>query len=357
MWRSPSLITLDGTFGEGGGQILRTALSLSVLTGKAFRLDAARARRDRPGLRRQHVTAVHAASEISGGEAEGAEIDSRSVAFYPGPARAGNYSFRIGTAGSATLVLQTVLPPLLLADGASTVAVVGGTYNDQAPPYDFLAEVFFPLVNRMGPRVSAKLECAGFYPHGGGRIVTRIEPASRLVPLELGERPDGATISARALVSRLPLGIALRELAVVRERLSPPDDDVLVPDTVRGALGPGNVLLISVRTGETSELFSAVGRRGVPSEEVAAEAVGEAESYLASRAAVGEHLADQLLLPLAMAGGGSFTASAVSLHATTNMEVIREFLPVEFASEAMEGGWRITCRPRPGLAPESAREP
>jgi RNA 3'-terminal phosphate cyclase (ATP) len=182
------LIRIDGRLGEGGGQILRTSLSLSLVTGKAFRIENIRAGREKPGLLRQHLAAVLAAAEVCGGEVEGAVPGSSCLTFRPGPVRPGQYRFSVGTAGSATLVFQTVLPALMLGSWPSSVEVEGGTHNMAAPPYDFLSRTFVPLVNRMGPNVSLRFERYGFYPAGGGRFSAEIQPAVALKPLHLGER-------------------------------------------------------------------------------------------------------------------------------------------------------------------------
>ena len=182
------MITIDGSEGEGGGQILRTALALSLVTGQPFRIERIRARRQKPGLLRQHLTAVEAAKSVGCAEVSGAAINSQVLEFRPGPVTPGNYRFAVGTAGSATLVLQTVLPSLLTASGPSTLTVEGGTHNPFAPPFDFLARSFMPLIHQMGPRVELELRTPGFFPAGGGRFHARIVPVKRLSRLILAER-------------------------------------------------------------------------------------------------------------------------------------------------------------------------
>ncbi|MGC4118346.1 MAG: RNA 3'-terminal phosphate cyclase [Myxococcales bacterium] len=206
------MIVIDGSQGEGGGQIVRTSLALSLVTGKAFRIEKVRAGRAKPGLMRQHLTAVEAAQAIGGAHVEGAAVRSGALTFTPGTVKPGSYTFSIGTAGSATLVLQTVLPALLRASGPSTLVLEGGTHNPLAPPFDFLARCFLPLVSSMGPRVTATLQQPGFYPAGGGRFTVEIAPAAKLAPLELVERGPIQRRLARALVAHLPPTIAHREL-------------------------------------------------------------------------------------------------------------------------------------------------
>lgn len=332
------MLNIDGSIGEGGGQIVRTALALSIVTGTPVRLFNIRAGRGKPGLLRQHLTAVRAAAEVCDGEAGGAQLGSRELRFRPGKVRGGDYRFAVGTAGSATLVLQTVLPPLLLADGPSKLTLEGGTHNPYAPPVDFLARAFLPLVERMGPRVAVRLERHGFYPAGGGRFTAHIEPAP-LAPLHLPERGNVLRCEAEALVAGLPRDIAERELAVVRDRLGWPEHALHVRELPR-THGPGNALLLTIDCDHVAEVFTGFGERGVRAESVAAAAADEALRYLAAGAPVDQHLADQLLLPLALARGGSFVTGPLTEHSRTNRQIIEMFLDVRFREEALEGGRR-----------------
>jgi RNA 3'-terminal phosphate cyclase (ATP) len=218
------MIQIDGSLGEGGGQVLRTALALALVTGQPFRLEKIRAGRAKPGLLRQHLTAVQAAARIGAARVEGAVLGSTSLVFEPGAIRPGNYHFDIGTAGSTTLVLQTILPPLLAAGGPSRLTLVGGTHNGLAPPFDFLARTFLPLLNRLGPAVAATLERPGFFPAGGGRLTAEIQPAPRLSPLCLGERGALRQQWARVLIAGLPPAIAERECQVLRQKLGWPEE-------------------------------------------------------------------------------------------------------------------------------------
>src|SRR5687768_11762544 len=182
------MITIDGSEGEGGGQVLRTSLSLSLVTGKPFRIEKIRANRSRPGVMRQHVTAVEAACAIGGAECEELAVGASTLTFTPGKVVPGEHLFAVGTAGSTSLVLQTILPVLMLAGGPSRLRLEGGTHNMQAPPFEFIERCFLPIVNRMGPQVSAKLVRHGFYPAGGGCVEVEIEPAAQLAQIELVER-------------------------------------------------------------------------------------------------------------------------------------------------------------------------
>lgn len=313
------MLTLDGSFGEGGGQILRSSLALSMMTRQKLRLVNIRAGRSKPGLLRQHLACVHAARQVCNAEVTGAELGSREVTFAPGPIRTGTYDFPIGSAGSTSLVLQTVLPALLLGAEPSTIRLQGGTHNPAAPTYDFLSEIYFPILRAMGASIDAELRTVGFYPAGGGEVVVRLQgPVSR--PIELGKLTGAEPITAWILSNQVPAHVGLRELAVVAKVL-----DVCVdPPDLRRAESPGPGNVVCLRIGQW-ELISAFGERGRPAERVAAEAVDQAQAYLAAGAAVGEHLADQLLLPMAWTGG-SFRTGELSTHATTNIDVVRRFL-------------------------------
>ena len=354
------MITIDGSQGEGGGQVLRSSLALSLVTGQPFTITNIRAGRKKPGLMRQHLTAVNAATEVGQAKVTGASLRSTELTFEPGELSPGEYHFAVGTAGSATLVLQTVLPALLCASAPSTLRLEGGTHNPWAPPFDFLSRAFLPLVNRMGPTVDATLVRPGFYPAGGGEFHVIITPArgsadrrgpglrtarqelrppdgrcgarplhGGLEPLELLDRGDVKKVTATAKVAHLPRNIAERELRVIGDKLGLSEDDLVVEE-VAGSRGPGNVVSIEIECEHLTEVFTGFGQRQVPAEVVATNAVEQARRYLSKDAAVGEYLADQLLIPLALAGGGAFRTLGLSRHAQTNIEVIKAFLDVGF---------------------------
>jgi RNA 3'-terminal phosphate cyclase (ATP) len=362
-------ITIDGSQGEGGGQILRSSLALSMLSGQPFRIEKIRANRDKPGLMRQHLTAVNAAAAICGAQLDGAAIGSRQLTFLPGPVKAGDYTFATGSAGSTTLVLQTVLPPLLLAEAPSALTLEGGTHNIHAPPLDFLQKAFVPVLNQMGPRVELALERAGFYPAGGGRVFATITPAAKLSPIMIGKRGQITRQLARALCAGLPGEIAVRELEVIGKGLKWPPELLqirqLPPDQ-----GPGNIVMIEIESacGTTTgapgppqdhsstmtaaaplppqyicEVFTGFGQRGVRAEAVADDALQQAKRYLAAGAPVGQCLADQLILPFALAGGGSYVTMEPTLHTTTNIEVVQKFLPTKVTCEQVSGEqWKVS---------------
>ncbi|TAK01187.1 MAG: RNA 3'-terminal phosphate cyclase [Candidatus Manganitrophaceae bacterium] len=320
------MLKIDGSYQEGGGQILRTALALSLVTHTPIRIEKIRAGRKRPGLMRQHLAAVNAAATVGHAAVVGNTLGSQELTFIPGEMTAGEYTFPIGSAGSTTLVLQTVLPALLSAKGWSRLTLEGGTHNTTAPPYDFLEKAFLPLLRRAGAQVSSTLKRAGFYPAGGGRMEVIIEPATSFIPIDLSSRGEIRRRSARAILSRLPRKIAERELAVIERELSWGRDLLTIEEW--DSAGPGNVLLLEVESEQLTELFSSFGERGLPAEIVADRAVKEVRRYLAAGVAVGEHLADQLLLPMALMKGGCFSTLPPSRHTLTNIDIIRKFLTV-----------------------------
>jgi len=324
------MIAIDGASGEGGGQILRTSLALALVTGQPFEMRRIRAARSKPGLQRQHLTAVLAAAEVGAAEVRGAVLNSQHLIFAPQGIRAGEYHFRIGTAGSASLVLQTVLPALAMADGPSRLLLEGGTHNSLAPPFEFLQKAYLPLLARMGPRVEATLERHGFYPAGGGRVSVSVVPKKPWTPLELFQRGRVIQRRVRAIVSRLPRHIAEREIRTALDRLAWPRECGLIEEVE--SAGPGNAVVVEVGCEHVTEVFTGFGQRGVPAEQVAASAADEARRYLAADVPVGEHLADQLLLPMAISGGGGFRTLAPSSHATTNIATLANFLEVQVAA-------------------------
>jgi RNA 3'-terminal phosphate cyclase (ATP) len=337
---------IDGAQGEGGGQIIRSSLALSLVTGRSFRIENIRAGREKPGLRRQHLAAVRAAAEICKGRVTGAEVGSTTLAFDPQPVCPGSYRFAVGTAGSATLVLQTVLPACLLTKGAFEMVFEGGTANQWAPPFDFLQRAYLPLVTRMGPFVEAHLERQGFYPAGGGRFSMIVDSSGTLSGFDLLERGTLLSRSVRGLVANLPLHIAEREVRTALDRLG--WNDVYGVAEKTAAHGAGNIVFIELQYEHVTEVFTGFGRLGVRAEQVAEEAAAEATAYLATDAPVGPHLADQLLLPLGLsawlahrsgsAGGGAFRTLPLTLHSTTHMNILKAFLDIDIRVEDADTG-------------------
>ncbi|WP_075794104.1 RNA 3'-terminal phosphate cyclase [Massilia putida] len=330
------MIELDGAAGEGGGQILRSALTLAMITGQPFRIRNIRANRTKPGLMRQHLVAVEAALQVCGGEAAGAALGSQDLTFVPGPVKGGDYAFAIGTAGSCTLVLQAVLPVLLKADKPSTLRLAGGTHNPMAPPVQFLQRAWCPRLAEMGAHIDIRLERFGFYPAGGGVVEARVEPCTELRPRTWMGRGERRAAYAEAFVAGVPERVALRELECVGQALHWHEDQLLVR-SLPANQGPGNALMLTLEYDHATEVFTAFGEKSFSSERVAHQAVQRTRQYLESRAAFAEYLADQMMLPLALAGGGGFTLDEVSMHARTNAQVIETFLPVCFAFDRQDG--------------------
>jgi RNA 3'-terminal phosphate cyclase (ATP) len=247
------MLIIDGSYNEGGGQILRTALTLSLATRRPFRIEKIRAGRKRAGLLRQHLTAVEVARRIGGAEVRGAEINSQQLTFVPQDVAPGDYQFSIGTAGSTTLVLQTVLPVLMLASKPSTLVLEGGTHNPAAPPYDFIERVYVPLLNRLGAQIHTELLAPGFFPAGGGKLKVTIEPPVELRRFTLTERGEIRRRSARALVANLPRSIAERELAVVERKLG--WEAANLNAEIVSSRGPGNILMVEVECENVTEIF------------------------------------------------------------------------------------------------------
>jgi RNA 3'-terminal phosphate cyclase (ATP) len=330
------IIQLDGT--SGGGQMLRTALSLSMITGQPFRMVNIRGKRPKPGLMRQHLTCVKAACEISGGTHDGAEIGSTEIVFRAGQVRGGSLSFAIGTAGSTTLLLQTLLPALLHADGPSTLRLEGGTHNPLAPPFEFMDRVFLPILRRMGVEVDVSLLETGFAPVGGGVIECRIQPCRKLTVLDLHERGDLKSLSIRVPIRNLPPSIAGRILKAATAELPCEDASIEIREP-----GPGRGVCCLCEAGfeHISELASCIGEAHVTAERVGKSAGKALQDYLRGRSVVGCHLADQLLLPFALAGGGSFITVNLDDHVATNLAVIAAFLPIRAHIEDAGHGLRV----------------
>ncbi|BDS05506.1 RNA 3'-terminal phosphate cyclase [Oceaniferula spumae] len=324
------MITLNGQ--NGGGQILRTALSLSMVTGEAFKISNIRGLRKKPGLMRQHLTCVQAAAEISNGATDGAEIGSTELIFKPDAVQAGDYHFKIGTAGSTTLLAQTLIPALLHADSTSNIVLEGGTHNPLAPSACFMNEVFLPQLKSMGADVNLTLKRHGFAPAGGGMIECQIKPVKKWKPVHLTERGEELSRQVTCHLAHVSDQVAERELSAVCKSLDWDDDCTKTVDATDSS-GPGNCLSVSTKFAKVTEMVTSHGSYGKSSERVARTAVKSFRNYLNSGAVVGHHLADQLLLPMALGGGGSMITTAPTNHMLTNIKVIQAFLDVAISIE------------------------
>lgn len=321
-----SPVVLDGSLGEGGGQILRTALALSLATGRPFRIENIRAGRRKPGLLRQHLTGVKLAAAIGCAELEGATLGSTALTFRPQACQAGAHHVKVGTAGSTSLVCQAVAPALLFADGPSRLTIEGGTHATSAPPFEFLDAAWGRALRDHGATLRMDLERPGFFPAGGGRVSVAVEPWHAPRPVHLVERGARVSVEAVALVSKIAGAVGERELKVVEQRLGWPKDALHVR-TCRDAIGPGNVLILRLAYEHVTEVIVSFGALGRPAEAVARAACSAVRQWLRHEAPVGPHLADQLMLPLVLGAGGVYRTQGLTPHSRTNIDTIQRFLP------------------------------
>jgi RNA 3'-terminal phosphate cyclase (ATP) len=334
------LIVIDGSQGEGGGQIFRTSLSLAACLGKPVQIEHIRSGRKKSGLLRQHLTCLRAVQAICDATVLGDELGSEKVTFIPGAIKPGEYHFAIGTAGSTTLVLQTVLFPLLLAGGSCEVLLEGGTHNGMAPSYDFVAESFLPMLAKMGVRIETQLQRYGFYPAGGGAWRVKIYPATDIAELILLECGEQTSQRAVAISSRIPEHVTSRELARVQSLCGWPQA-CLNQRLVKSA-GPGNILSLQVGMKNVTHVCDSLGERGVSAERVVDRAVEALNHFLSAKVPVGEYLADQLILPMVLGRGGRFRTVKPSTHLLTNIDVVRSMTGADIQlKEIRENCWEV----------------
>ena len=334
------MLEIDGSFGEGGGQILRTSLALSLITGRPFHLRDIRRGRRKPGLQPQHLACVRAAAAIGGAQLRGASRDSSDLVFEPGPVVPGKYHFAIGTAGATSLVLHTLYLPLALrATAASEISIEGGTHVSFSPCFHFLDVTWQPHLELLGLRVEIDMLRPGFYPRGGGSVRAQVQPCPRLSGLNLAAQAKVTKATGFSAVAGLPPDIAKRQARRATYRLKEAGIQADIREETWSG-GPGTVLAVVLATEPVPTLFFGLGERGKPAERVADDAVDQAIAFLkAAPAAVDAHSADQLVLPLALAEGASaFSVAEMTLHLLTNVAVIRQFLEREIVCEGEEGG-------------------
>ncbi len=335
------MIELDGSHGEGGGQILRTALTLSILTGRPFKLANVRANRKPPGLRPSHVMSVKAASDICRARYKGGSVGSSTLYFEPGDVKAGKYHFSIGTAGATGLVLHTVYLPLALRGSAdSELTITGGTHVSTSPCYHYNATTWAAYLKRMGIEVTTEMVRPGFYPRGGGEIRATIRPCSRVRGLRFMDCPELTTAGGFSAVAGLPerqQDIARRQSRRLAFRFKQEGIESHIPDEFWPG-GPGTVAAALFRQAPVPTLFFSVGERGKPAEAVADDAADLALAFRETKAPVDLHAADQIILPLALSPDPSeYRTSEVTRHLTTNIAVIRRFLDRDISIEGEEG--------------------
>ena len=345
-------VRIDGSFGEGGGQILRTSLTLAALTGEEIVVTNIRAGRSKPGLRPQHLTAVRAVASICDAQVQGDELGSQRLIFKPGgPTKAGEYSFDVrdaargGSAGSAVLIAQTILLPLARAEGISRVTLRGGTHVAWSPPFHYFRDVFLPAVERVGVLAEASLQTWGWYPVGGGEINLTVRSAGQLLAVAWVDRGELKRVVGLAAVTNLPAHIPQRMADRSRKALS--SEGIPCQVEALRARGPaaGAGIFLTAEYDHSAAGFSALGRRGKPAEKVAEEACAALLQHHQSGAAVDPHLADQLVLPLALAAGtSSFTTSQVTQHLMTNLDTVQRFMDVGAHVERSETGGTVSIK-------------
>lgn len=330
------MLNIDGAQGEGGGQVLRTALALSAIQGLPVEVHSIRAGRRNPGLQAQHLTALTALGQVCGARIEGAHLGSQWVIFAPEALRSGEYRFEVGTAGSTSLVLQAILLPLAVASGSSRVTLTGGTHVPWSPPADYVRDVLLPVLAGMGVAARLELRRWGFYPKGGGQVVVEVDGGAKLCPTNLIFQEGAIRIRGVSAVANLPRRIAERQRDRALRRLTAEGLSADIEVTEADAPGAGTSLMLVAEGGGVPAGFSALGEHGKPSEQVADEAVNALLEYLKARAACDPHLADQLVLPMALAPGTSrLTTSRVTKHLLTTVQVTQQVLgcPMQISGE------------------------
>lgn len=343
------MIEIDGSHGEGGGQLLRMAVALATITGQGLRLCNVRARRANPGLAPQHLAAVTAVAALCGAEVEGLQVKSQEIVFHPQALRGGEFQFDVGTAGSVTLVLQAVLPVALACAQPVAMRITGGTDVRDAPPLDYLRHVFLPLLSRMGGRVLLEEARRGYYPRGGGEVRVEVQAGETLKPLVMETRGALRAVGGVAHTANLPAHITARMARAAQQALAP-----LAPPQIAQlllawpqAMGQGGAIVLWALSEGGVLGAAATAQRGVPAERLGDEAGRALRAEIESGATLDVHAADQLLVYAALASGPSrLTARTLSSHARTTMWLIEQFLPVAF--DAVQAGllWRVGCRSR-----------
>ena len=349
------MVRIDGSYGEGGGQILRTALALAVHCRRAVEVEKIRAGRKEPGLRPQHLTSILALAGVSQGKLEGAQPGSQRNSFSPGPVKSGRYSFDVSrqtrSAGSVSLVLQSLLPPLFFAPQAAQIEIKGGTHVPFSPPVHYLQLVFAPVIAGMGFRVAIDLKRWGIYPEGGGEISARIEPKTRLQPLQAAKKEDIRAVSGISVAMNLSLAVAERQKRAAEEMLAAngfrAEIETAEVPAPTGANSRGSFVLLRPVISKGAGGFSALGEKGKPAEEVGEEAARELIAFARAPGAFDPRLADQVLLYACLVPRPSeFTTTGVTEHLLTSAWVLRQFLPARITIDGEKGSpGKVTVAP------------
>ncbi len=339
-----NILEIDGSQGEGGGQILRTSLSLAACFGKPIQLRKIRQGRKKPGLMRQHLACVNAIKKVCNAKVKGASIGSTAIEFIPGGIQAGDYHFSVGSAGSSTLVFQTVLPALLLTEKPSSLILEGGTHNPMAPSYDFIKSAFLPVLEQCGASFSVHIERYGFYPVGAGRWTITITPPAQYSKLKLEDRDKLLATEGLCIGTGIPTHVVERERKQLLRKLNWPKQSITTATV--NSLGAGNIVALKVTYPNVTEVVESIGAVGISSEQVANKAIELLHHYQMLGAPVGQHLADQLLLPLVIAKGGSFVTGPLSTHCKTNITVIKQLTGISIKTEEIEAKrkWRVSVQ-------------
>jgi len=341
------LVQIDGSYGGGGGQVLRTSLALALITGRPLRVTRIRAGRKKPGLAAQHLRAVEASCAICRGHVEGAALGSTEIAFVPGKVVPGPYTFEIGTAGATSLVLHTLYLPLALAGGPSELTIRGGTHVAWSPSFHYLRDQWRPALALLGLDVELEIRRAGYYPKGGGEILARVFHRDKVKPLKLERESPPATANITIVTTRLPDHVAERQAKSARALLEKEGLEIAVGTEGYDGVAPGTATHVRIPTGQGGGMFTSLGERGLPAEKVGTRAAEQAIAFAQSDAAVDKYLADQLILPLALAEGTSeYTTHEITDHLVTNADIVSEFLPIDIDIVGAKGArGRVTITP------------
>lgn len=328
------MLAIDGSYGEGGGQILRTALSLSCITNEPFRIFNIRKGRKKPGLMPQHLACIHAMRQISNARTRGDSIGSQELLFEPTALQSGRYVFNIVTAGSTSLLLQAVLLPLVFSKAPSSVTVKGGTHVPFSPPFDYLNEVFFPSLTRLGIEVKAEIISYGFYPRGGGEVRVGINPLKNIQTLNLHFTDKVMSVSGISAVANLPLAIAERQRKAALAELAYHGFSAKIDVSSVSSPGQGTFVFIKTEANTCKAGFCSLGERGKKAEVVGSSAARDFLQFYSTRTCLDRHLADQLIMYLAFAEGTScFTTDCITKHLVSNLWTVKKFISLDYEIE------------------------
>jgi len=339
---------IDGSYGEGGGQLLRTSVALAAITGQSVHLKHIRAKRSNPGLAPQHLTAVKAVAALCGADVEGLKVKSQEIVFRPGPLRSGEFDFPVGTAGSITLVLQAALPVAVACGKKLRMTITGGTDIRAAPPLDYFRHILLPLLSRMGVKAKIDVSRRGYYPRGGGEVAVEVAPSRQIQPLILDVAGSLIKIGGVAHISNLPAHIVQRMVGAALAELTafpaPTIEQIVLG--VGEAIGAGGAIVLAAHMKHTVLGASATAQRGVPAEQLGSEAGHLLREEILSGATLDIHASDQVLIYLALAGGNSrFLARTLSSHASTTIWLLEQFMPVRFNVRPEGSLVRVEMRP------------